>query len=820
MYDASEVNIDAVQDPLDPASRVQLTPKAREWLELVVAWRLSGDSIRAWCAARGLKYSTLGWWRRRLEDLGVDVDAQVDYARWLADQQPAPADDDRAPGLAGRTRPIPVVDQATSGPPLSSPSLLMNRELTWMSFNERVLHEAIDPRTPLLERVRFLSIVGSNLDEFFMKRIGGLKQQQAAGVRELTVDGRSPHDQIALCQDVYRATRSRMEELLAELTDLLAAEGIRLASWNDLDDDERQQARDAYRRDVFPLVTPQSVDPAHPFPFVSNVSLNMLVVLKADGRPLLGRVKVPTGGAVDRLQRVGDVFVPLEDVVRNNLDLLFPGMEVESCHLFRVTRNAYTEQDEETADDLLAMIESELRERKFAPIVRLELERSTPALLRGRLAAELGLDELEDVFEVGGLLAMRDLSSLCRADRPDLLHPPHHPLDHPTLKQKRSIFHILRDAGSVLLHHPYESFGASVERFLREAAHDPKVLAIKATLYRTAEDSAVVENLIDAARNGKQVAVVVELKARFDEAANIRWANALESVGIHVTYGVVGLKTHCKAVLVVRRDYDGLRRYAHLSTGNYHSVTARLYTDFGLLTSDNRIGEDLTELFNYLTTGYTPRRKYQALLVAPVWMKSGLLKRVDREIHRHLEHGDGHIRIKTNALEDADITRALYRASQAGVKIDLVVRDTCRLRPGLPGISETVTVVSVVGRFLEHARVVYFHNGGDSEYFVGSADCMKRNLESRVEVLLPLYDKNHQAQVARMFELQLHDQRSAWELQSDGSYIQRWPGGDGHAPGAQQASIDEAVLRQQTTAVARRSPLARKKKKKKGGRRR
>jgi polyphosphate kinase len=488
--------------------------------------------------------------------------------------------------------------------------------------------------------------------------------------------------------------------------------------------------------------------------------------------------------------------VPIEDVMANNLDLLFPGMIVDACELFCVTRNAITERDEDQADDLLVMIESELRERKVAPIVRLEVEKHMDPIHRGMLAAELGLDEANEVFEVDGMMAMKDLFQIVAINRPDLHEPSHHPLDHPKLNDKRNIFHIIRETGPILLQHPYESFATSVERFVLEASLDPKVLAIKMTLYRTSEDSKIIEYLIDAAQNGKQVTVVVELKARFDEAANIRWANRLEEAGIHVTYGVLGLKTHSKVILVVRRDYNGLRRYAHIGTGNYHAGTARLYCDLGLLTCDPAISEDLTELFNYLTTGYVPKRHYRKLLPAPKVLKPGLLARIDREIGHAKAGKPALIQFKMNALEDKEVTAALYRASQAGVQVDLIVRDTCRLRPGIPGISENVRVISIVGRFLEHTRIFHFRNGGNEEYFIGSADCMKRNLESRVEVVAPVDTPELQRELRQILDIQLNDRRSAWDMQPDGTYIQRIPGEGDDPRSSQQMLMDLAERRQ------------------------
>jgi polyphosphate kinase len=707
-------------------------------------------------------------------------------------------------GEAGSTRrsrsPAPNAGAAVPATPpvedLSDPALYLNREFSWLAFNGRVLEEAKDRTNPLLERLRFLAITASNLDEFFMKRIGGLKQQVAAGVQERTVDGRTPHEQIAESLVLVRALEQRQRETLDELLAELRTHGISIMSYGELVEAERAALREHYLRNVFPLVTPLAVDPAHPFPFISNLSLNLLVTghHPKDTEPLLTRIKVPVGAGIPRFVRLPDGlrFVPLEEIMAQNLDLLFPGMTVEGCELFRVTRNANTERDEEDADDLLALIESELRDRRFAPIVRLEVASGMDPVHRGMLAAELGLDEQSDVVDVDGMLSLRHLMELAQLEDQALHDPPHHPIDHPRLQSTRNIFHVIRDCGSLLLQHPYESFSTSVERFLREASEDPKVRAIKMTLYRTSSDSNILSYLSAAARNGKQVAVVVELKARFDEAANIQFANQLEEDGIHVTYGVVGLKTHCKVILVVRQDYTGLRRYAHVGTGNYHAGTARQYCDFGLLTSDDAIGQDLTELFNYLTTGYRPKRHYRKILPAPTLLKSALLEKIARECAHQAAGSPGLIQIKMNALEDADVTRALYRASQAGVRVDLIVRDTCRLRPGLPGLSDNVRVVSIVGRFLEHGRMYYFRNGGNDEYFIGSADCMKRNLESRIEVVVPIEDAALRGDLRAVLNAQLAPNRDAWDMQADGTYRRN---ADDSAPSCQHTLIEAAEMR-------------------------
>jgi polyphosphate kinase len=698
---------------------------------------------------------------------------------------------------------------------LDSPEWYLNRELTWLAFNRRVLHEGQDERTPLLERVMFLAIVGSNLDEFFMKRIGGLKQQVGAGVKKLTVDGRTPSQQIIECHEVVRDLLEQQQLLEKKLLKLLAKNKIRIVSYGDLTKIQQQDVDTYFHENIYPLLTPQGMDPAHPFPFISNLSLNLLVStkFKDDEHIFLNRIKVPTGIGIPRFIRIGKshLYVSFEDVIANNLASIFPEMVIESCELFRVTRNAITEKTLDQANDLLSMIETALRDRKFAEIVRLEVGSCMSPAHRGMLAAELGIDEESDVFAVDGIMAKREVFQIASIDRPDLHYLPHQPFDHFRLAgDSPNIFHIIREEGAILLQHPYESFESSVERFLREASTDPKVLAIKMTLYRTSSDSRVIQYLLDAAQNGKQVAVVVELKARFDESANIHWAGYLEQAGVHVTYGVVALKTHSKVIFVIRRDYNGLKRYAHIGTGNYHAGTARMYSDLGLLTCDPNIGKDLTELFNYLTMGYAPARKYKKLLPSPKILKKGLLSRIEREIAHQQKHGNGLIQFKTNALEDKDITRALYKASMAGVHVDLIVRDTCRLRPGIKELSENIRVISIVGRFLEHSRIYYFKNNGAEEYFIGSADIMKRNLEARVEVVTPVEPKSLQKQLRLILDVQLGDRRSAWEMQPDGSYVQLKPRKGSESRGSQELLIELAAQR-----LAEAKRLSKKKRKKK-----
>ena len=706
---------------------------------------------------------------------------------------------------------LPKQETKPPGPDydLDASEWYLNRELTWLEFNRRVLHEAQDEQTPLLERCKFVGIVSSNLDEFFMKRIGGLKQQQGAGVTELTIDGRTPSEQIEESYRLVREIETLKDALVPRLIELLAEEDIHLTTFDTLDDDDKAVIRDYYINNIYPLVTPQAVDSAHPFPFISNLSLNLLVTLrhKDDDEELRARVKVPVGLGIPRFLEVpgSNRFVTLESVMSNNLDLLFPKMIIEACELFHVTRNANTSRDEDRAEDLLAIIESEVRHRKFAQIVRVVIQADMNPVRRGMLAAELGLED-EDVFESPGLMAMRDLIAFSELEVPALHDLPHHPIDHPRLVHMPNIFYAVRENQSILLQHPYESFTTSVERFLREASRDPKVRAIKMTLYRTSGDTKVIDYLIDAAQNGKQVAVVVELKARFDEAANIRWSSRLDEAGIHVTYGVMGLKTHCKVILVVRKDYDGLRRYVHIGTGNYHAGNARIYTDLGLLTCDPMIGQDMTELFNYLTTGYTPKRNYLKILPAPKVLKRSLISKIEREIEQHAEDSPGLIQIKINALEDEEIVRSLYLASQAGVKIDLIVRDSCRLRPGIVGLSENISVYSLVGRFLEHSRIYYFKNQDNPEYYIGSADSMKRNLEHRVEVLVPVENPELQEGLRSILDTMLSGEHRIWRMNADGSY-ELLQGDSVSAMTCHQALIDQAEDRlRQATRLKRRKP--------------
>ncbi len=663
---------------------------------------------------------------------------------------------------------------------LDEPELYLNRELTWLEFNRRVLHEAIDAANPLLERLKFFAIFASNIDEFFMKRVGRLKLLLAANITALTVDGRTPEQQLQECAKLVNTIEDIRDQSLPILLKELETHDIQILDYDTLDQKQQDFLRLYYLENIFPLVTPQIFDPAHPFPFISNLSLNILVTLQPGigEDAALARVKVPVGTGISRFVQVGDThqYVPLEQIIAQNLDLLFPGEKQIDYDYFFVTRNAGAEHQESGTNDLLSMIQLELHDRRVAPIVRIVVNPGMDQERKRMLVDQLGLDADTDVFETPNLMAQRDLFELVNLPIPGLHYPPHHPINHHRLQDtQRSIFYLLREAESMLLQHPYESFTSSVVRFLEEAANDDKVRAIKMSLYRTDKETRVVDLLVQAAKNGKQVAVVVEIKAKFDEAANIKWAESMEQAGIHVTYGVIGLKTHCKVLMVVRQDYSKLRRYVHIGTGNYHGGTAKQYTDLGLLTCDEEIGHDVTELFNYLTTGHSRKRNFQHILVAPKQMKRELLDRIYREVTNIKNGHKGLIQIKSNALEDKDIVKALYQASIAGVKIDLIIRDTCRLRPGVAGLSDNISVISIVGRFLEHSRIFYFFNAGKEEYLIGSADLMKRNLESRVEVITPINKESLKTELRLIFNTLLDDAMNSWEMQSDGTYIKRKP---------------------------------------------
>src|SRR5918911_88797 len=672
---------------------------------------------------------------------------------------------------------------------LASPQLYINRELSWLEFNARVLHEAFDERNPLLERLKFLSMFSTNLDEFYMVRVAGLRRQVAAGVTATRADGLTPQEQLD-------AISCRVGELLAlqrkclhdVLLPALASHGVRLVSMSELEPKEWAAVDAFFESQVFPVLTPLAVDPGHPFPYISNLSLSLAVDIRD---PLTGvnhfaRVKVPR--SLPRWISFGrsNQFVPLEQVIGSNLGALFPGMEVLDWYAFRITRNSDFEVSAaEEPDDLLATIEEQVFKRRFGEVVRLEVQDDTPGAVRSLLLDELKDERLpasatlteRDVHEMGTLLELGDLMEIATLDIPELRDPPLVPVTPPAFRDVNgAIFEAIRER-NVLVHHPFESFATSVETFLDAAAEDPNVLAIKLTLYRTSGDTPIVRALIEAAERGKQVVVLVELKARFDEANNITWARQLESAGVHVVYGLVALKTHSKTALVVRREPDGIRRYVHFGTGNYNSRTARLYTDIGLFTCNPLIGADLSDLFNYLT-GFSHQRHYRRLLVAPGNMRERFLALVERETEHARAGRPARIIAKMNALADAEAIRALYRASEAGVEIDLIVRGICCLRPGLEGVSERIRVISVVGRFLEHSRVWYFANGGAEEYYIGSADWMPRKFDRRVEVVVPVEDPALHASLRSLLETYLQDNRQAWELAADATYRQRVPDGD------------------------------------------
>ncbi|WP_435197122.1 polyphosphate kinase 1 [Natronomonas sp. EA1] len=664
---------------------------------------------------------------------------------------------------------------------LDDSRLYLNRELSELEFQERVLYEALDDRNPLLERVKFLGLLTKNLDEFFMKRIGGLKQQMAADVTELTPDGRTPEQQWAEALEKARPIFERqVTSWHDELRPALAAAGIEVVDHDDLTASERAGLRDYFETSVLPTLTPLTFDPAHPFPFLSNLSLSLAVRTQREGEDVkFSRVKIPENRP--RLVQVGDdddVFVPLEQVVAANLDLLFPNVDILDYAAFRVTRNAEVRRNEEVAEGLIEMIEGVLRERRFATVVRLEVEEGIHPDVRDLLVTQLELDERE-VFERPGPLDFRDLRRVADLDRPDLSLPSWTPKHHQSLarfgsEDDRSVFEIIR-RNDVLVHHPYHSFEETVQSFFEEAAHDDDVLAIKAAIYRTSADSKVIQSLIEAARNGKQVAVMVELKARFDEENNLRWVRRLEEEGIHVAYGTIGLKTHSKIALVVRDEADGVTLYSHVGTGNYHAETAKTYVDLGLLTADQAIGQDLTRVFNFFT-GHSFHEEYRKLLVAPVTMRETFVEHIRREAEHARAGEGGRIVAKMNALEDPAVVKELYEASQAGVDIDLIVRGISRLRPGLDGISENIDVRSVVGRFLEHSRIFYFHDRGDEAFYIGSADWMTRNLDRRVEAVVPVEDESLREELRFILDTLLADNRKAWEMQSDGSYVQCRPG--------------------------------------------
>ncbi len=684
---------------------------------------------------------------------------------------------------------------------LNDPQHYLNRELSWLEFNKRVLHEAMDSRTPLLERLKFMAIFCSNLDEFFMVRVAALNQQVEAKVGKLTFDGRTPQQQLDEISSLLRPLLIQQQQYFEKvLRKQLTEHGVYLVDYIDLNQKQRNYLDNYFEEQVFPVITPLAVDPSHPFPYISNLSLNLAVIVKnpETEEEFFARVKVPKvlprflplppelGIQHDDKPGVW-TGIPLEQAIAHNLESLFPGMNIQEYHTFRITRDADLELEEDEADDLLLAIEQELRKRRVGgSTLRLEIQSDTPETVRSRLLYDLELDD-SDVYEVQGLLGLRDLMYFMSLPLPDLkdrrwqsvvpprlqrIREPNVSPDILEVEDGKDFFAVIRDK-DLLVHHPYQSFSASVVKFITHAAHDADVLAIKMTLYRTSGDSPIVNALIAAAENGKQVSVLVELKARFDEENNIYWARRLESVGVHVVYGLVGLKTHCKTILVVRREKDRMRRYVHIGTGNYNPKTARLYTDFGLFSCREELGADLTDLYNYLT-GYSRQKSYRQLLVAPVNMRDRFLGLIHRETENAQKGLSGRIVAKMNSLVDPQIIAALYEASRAGVQIDLIIRGVCCLRPGLKDISENIRVLSIIGRFLEHSRIYYFYNNGEEEIFIGSADWMPRNLDRRVEAITPIQDQDIAKDLQEVLGIMLADNRQAWELQPDGSYIQRF----------------------------------------------
>jgi polyphosphate kinase len=694
------------------------------------------------------------------------------------------------------TTATPRPRRAPSEAPLPSGRYL-NRELSWLDWNARVLALAEDPDSPLLERAKFLAIFASNLDEFYMVRVAGLRRRMEAGLPAGGPDGLSAREQLSVIALRTRELMLRHSACFADsVGPALDEAGVCLVRWDDLRPAARESLRTYFREQIFPVLTPLAVDTAHPFPYISGLSLNLAVRLRDpdDGPDLFARVKVPNN--VPRFVAVPaagsdsprqTLFLPLEELIAAHLGQLFSGMQVIEHQIFRVTRNADVEVDDDRDEDLLQALERELARRRFGPSVRLEVAETISDEVLSRLVREL---DIEDAF-VARLPGPLDLSRLWQlyeeVDRPDLKDRPFIPATHPRLHfgdlategdAQRSFFAHLRD-GDILVHHPYHSFSTSVLRFIEQAAADPDVLAIKQTLYRTSGDSPVVDALIEAARAGKQVVVLVEVKARFDELANIGWAKVLERAGCHVVYGLVGLKTHAKVALVVRNEKGQLRRYCHIGTGNYHPKTARTYEDFGLLTADPEVGADLTDLFNVLT-GYSRQTAYRRLLVAPHGVRSGIVERIEREMDLAEAGGAGLVQIKVNSIVDEDVIDALYRASQAGVQVDLVVRGICTLRPGVPGLSEHIRVRAILGRFLEHSRVLHFGNGGEDEFWIGSADLMHRNLDRRVEALVRVTDPAARAEVRQTLDAALSDRASGFDLAADGTWHHRRPA-DGRA---------------------------------------
>ncbi|SFN02646.1 polyphosphate kinase [Streptomyces sp. cf124] len=681
----------------------------------------------------------------------------------------------------------------------------LDRERSWLAFNERVLELAEDPNTPLLERANFLAIFASNLDEFFMVRVAGLKRRIATGVATRSASGLQPREVLEMIWARSRELMARHAACFHEdVAPALAEEGVHLVRWSELAEKEQARLFTLFRHQIFPVLTPLAVDPAHPFPYISGLSLNLAVRVQnpVTGTSHFARVKVPP--LLSRfLEASPGRFVPLEDVIGAHLEELFPGMEVLEHHAFRVTRNEDLEVEEDDAENLLQALEKELMRRRFGPPVRLEVEENINQEVLDLLVRELKIKESE-VYPLTGPLDLTGLFRIASLDRPELKYRKFVAGVHRDLAEVESasapdIFAALRNR-DVLLHHPYDSFSTSVQAFLEQAAEDPDVLAIKQTLYRTSGDSPIVNALIDAAEAGKQVLVLVEIKARFDEHANIKWAKRLEEAGCHVVYGLVGLKTHCKLSLVVRQEGDTLRRYSHVGTGNYHPKTARLYEDLGVLTSDAQVGADLSDLFNRLS-GYSRRETYRRLLVAPKSLRDGLIARVNKEVQHHRAGRPAYVRIKVNSIVDEALIDALYRASQAGVPVDVWVRGICAIRPGVPGLSENIRVRSVLGRFLEHSRIFGFGNGGEPEVWFGSADMMHRNLDRRIEALIRITDPAHRAALNRLLETGMSETTSSWHLGPDGEWTRHSTDADGQPLRNVQEMLIDARRRRRGTAT-------------------
>jgi polyphosphate kinase len=700
-----------------------------------------------------------------------------------------------------------TVRDAVEAPDLDDVSLYFNRELSWLQFNERVLELAEDPGTPLLERVKFCAIVSSNLDEFFMVRVAGLHDQIDAGIEAPLQDGRTPSATIAVIRRVVRDHMERQARCLdRDLRPALAEHGIRIVGVAGVDAAEREHLDEHFRRQIFPVLTPLAVGLGRPFPYISNLSLSLGVVVRdpVGGLEAFARVKVPKE-MLPRFVPVGDgrTFVPLEDLIACNLDALFPGMEIVDHAVFRVTRDAdFTVSDE--ADDLVRAVEDELRRRRLGEVVRVEVGSAMSAAMREQITASLAAEE-EDVFEVPGLLDLQDLWDIVKVPgHADLRHRPWTPVTQPRLQpdedEEPDVMAAMRK-GDILLHHPYDSFSTSVERFVEQAVADPDVLAIKQTVYRTSDDSPLVPALIRAVERGKQAVCVVEVKARFDERANIQWARALEQAGVHVVHGLPALKTHAKCLLIVRREGEGIRHYVHVGTGNYNPSTARLYTDFGLLTCNEQMGADVADMFNFLT-GFARPGAYGEVLVAPAHLREGILEAIEATITAHRSGRAGRIRMKMNSLVDRECIAALYRASQAGVKVELNVRGICCLRPGVAGVSENVRVNSVVGRFLEHSRIYAFERNGECRVYIGSADLMPRNLDTRVELLAPVDDEGLRAELIDALERCLADDTDAWELGEDGTWTRRRPADPEHPRNAQRELMERHAARAAEAAQA------------------